>query len=307
MTDEQFCENIQDEICEDLGLTPVDYACKISNINAFLHINREGLKNGKIEKRLLMYKSLAEESIFIEYPGKESTSAYAGLEEKNILNPNDFRPELHTKDGEVLAKLSFVDIIEALVEYSWVHDENIMQKMAALIIKLAYMKGYKNKELMHPSHLIIVNENKQREVMDEKEEDIIERYFLPMNMEIKEYLKDWDKIRLPSRHHEKKIPVSIEGFLYYLDILAQQEDCKYYYTRKIKGAKTLRVGIGRINNLLTVVNVIDRLLCDRPYGDIVSSIGRYVRPIRAKDIEKVTGGLIKVISSTESIAEIEIG
>lgn len=307
MKDVQFHDFIQDEVYENLGLSPVDYTCKISNINAFLHINREGLENGKLEKRLLMYKSLAEESIFIEYPGKESTSTYASLEEKNILNPNDFRPELHTKEGEVIAKLSFIDIIEALVEYSWEHDKNVMQILAALIIKLAYMKDYKNKALVHPSHLIIVHENHQREVMDEKREDIIERYYLPISRDTKECLKGWDKIRLPSRHYEKKIPVSIEGFLYYLDILAQQEDCKYYYTRKIKGNKSLNSGIGRINNLLTVVNVIDRLLSDRPYGDIVSSIGRYVRPIKARDIETVTGGLIKVTSDTDSIVEIKIG
>ena len=40
----------------------------------------------------------------------------------------------------------------------------------------------------------------------------------------------------------------------------------------------MNIKVGRINNLLTVVNVIDRLLCDRPYGDIVSALGNmYVR------------------------------
>ena len=307
MNDEQFSNSLKDEIYGDLGINHEDYLCKMSNIKAFLHINRKGLQNGKIEKRLLMYRSLAGESIFIEYPGKESTAAYAGLEEKNILNPNDFRPELHTADGEILAKLSFIDIIEALVEYAWLHDKETMQKIAALIIKLAYMKGYKYKALMHPSNLIVVHDKKHREVMGEREEDVIERYFLPMSIETKEYLSGWDKINLPSRKYQKKVQVSIEGFLYYLDILAQQEDCKYYYTRRIKGEKSLKVGVGRINNLLTVVNVIDRLLSDRPYGDIVSSIGKYVRPIDSSKIEYVTGGLIEVIEDTNSIVEIEIG
>ena len=193
------------------------------------------------------------------------------------------------------------------MEYSRVHDKKTMQIIAALIVKLAYMKGYNNKELIHPSNIIIVHKDKHREVMDRKDEDVIERYFLPMNKEMKEYLKALGNVRLPSRYYEKKIPVSIEGFLYYLDILAQQEDCKYYYKSLNEGKRTLSVGVGRINNLLTVVNVIDRLLYDRPYGDIVSSIGRYVRPIKAKDIEKVTGGLIKVISGTDTITEIEIG
>lgn len=307
MNEEQFCRSIQDEIYDNLGLNQVGYECKMSNIFAFLNISREGLQNGKIEKRLLMYRSHVDESIYIEYPGKESTSTYVNKEEKNILNPNDFRPELHTKDGEVLAKLSFVDIIEALVEYSWTHDIKTMQIMAALIIKLAYMKGYKNKEIIHPSQLIVINDNNSREVMEIKEEDIIERYFLPMNSEIKDYLSKWDNIKLPSRKHLKKVSVSIEGFLYYLDILAQQEDCKYYYTRQVKGQKTLKVEVGRINNLLTVVNVINRILCDRPYGDIVSLVGRYVKPINISDIENVTGGLIKVISGADSITEIEIG
>lgn len=306
MNHEQFCCSIKDEVYENLGLNKIDYTCKLSNIDAFLNIDREGLENGRLEKRLLMYKSLMDEAIYIEYPGKESTKAYETREKKNLLNPNDFRPELYTKEGEVLAKMSFVDIIEALVEYSHNHDKETMQRMAALIVKIAYMKGYKNKELNHPSHRIIIYEDKTRAVMEEKTEDVIERFFFPINKETKEYLKTWDRIRLPSRHHEKKIDVSIEGFLYYLDVLAQQEDCKYYYKEKSKGGKTIDVKVGRINNLLTVVNVIDRLLCDRPYGDIVSAIGRYVRPIRAKDIESVTGGIIKVTPEVDSIIEIEI-
>lgn len=306
MDTKQFKEIIQETICDDGGLSPADYICKTSNIESFLHINRNGLQNGKLEKRLLMYKSLAEEAIFIEYPGKESTSIYAESEEKNILNPNDFRPELITKEGEVLAKLSLADIVEAVVEYGWKHDEETMKILAALLIRLAYMKGYKCKELVHPSHLIVVHSKKHREIMPEKQEDIIKRYFLPINSETKEYLSNWDKINLPSRDYLKKIPISIEGFLYYLDILAQQEDCKYYYTRKFKGEKTLKVEVGRINNLLTVVNVISRILNNRPYGDIVASLGKYVRPIKVKEIVAVTNGVIKTVSGTESITEMEI-
>lgn len=306
MNHEQFSNSIKGEVYTNLGLNKVDYACKLSNIDAFLNIDREGLENGRLEKRLLMYKSLLEEAIYIEYPGKESTKAYETREKKNLLNPNDFRPELYTNDGEVLAKMSFVDIIEALVEYNQKHDKETMQRMAALIVKIAFMKGYKQRELVHPSHKIIVHPDKTREAMEEKSEDLIERFFFPVNKDTKEYLQTWDKIRLPSRHHEKKIEVSIEGFLYYLDILAQQEDCKYYYKEKSKGGKTMDVKVGRINNLLTVVNVIDRLINDRPYGDIVSALGRYVRPISARDIESVTGGIIKVIPEVDSIIEIEI-
>lgn len=285
------------------GISQIEYECKVSNIDAFLHINRDGLQNGKLEKRLIMYKTLLDETIYIEYPGKESTKEYEDKELKNTLNPNDFRPELHLKDGTISAKMSFVDIAEALVEYSWVHDVETMQILAALIIKLAFMKDYKKVRMVHPSHLISYV-NGIAKINPIEKEDVLERYFIPMNSEMKKILANWDKINLPSRHHERKIPVSIEGFLYYLDILAQQEDCKYYYTRKIKGQTSMDIGIGRINNLLTVVNVIDRLITNRPYGDIIAAMGRYVRPLKRSEFERVTGGIITTKKMNNMITEI---
>lgn len=290
---------------DGLGLCSVDYECKTTNINAFLHINRDGLKNGELEKRLVMYKTLADEIIYIEYPGKESTKTYVAQEVGNILNPNDFRPELHLQDGSITAKLSLVDISEALVEYAWNHDIETMQIMAAWIIRLAFMKGYKRVKLMHPSQLIYFN-GKNPQVGPVINDDIIDRFFLPMDIEMKNILAEWDKINLPSRHHETKLEVSIEGFLYYLDILAQQEDCKYFYTRKSKGIKAFDIGIGRINNLLTVVNVIDRLITNRPYGDIIGTMGRYVRPLKRSEFERVTGGLVTLNDTMDDITEIEL-
>lgn len=127
-----------------------------------------------------------------------------------------------------------------------------------------------------------------------------------MNRETKEYLSSWGKIRLPNRDYSKKVLVSIEGFLYYLDILAQQEDCKYYYTRKLKGNKNMKIGVGRVNNLLTIVNVINRIINDRPCGDIVSSFGKGVRPIKTVEMELVTGGLVKAVTDLEGVLEIEL-
>lgn len=290
-------------VSDGTGICQVDFECKTSNINTFLHIDREGLKNGELEKRLIMYKTFLEETIYIEYPGKESTKEYESKELKNMMNPNDFRPELHLPDGSITAKLSFVDISEALVEYAWTHDIATMQMLAAMIIRLAFMREYKKVKLVHPSQLIrYVGKTPIEEPIENK--DVIERYFLPINSELKSILAMWDKINLPSRHHEKKLEVSIEGFLYYLDILAQQEDCKYYYTRKSKGQKSIDIGIGRINNLLTVVNVIDRLITNRPYGDIIGSMGRYVRPIKRSEFERVTGGLVTITTMVDNITEI---
>lgn len=287
------------------GICQNDYECKTANINTFLHIDREGLKNGELEKRLIMYKSFLEETIYIEYPGKESTKEYESKEMKNMLNPNDFRPELYLPDGSITAKLSLVDISEALVEYAWKHDIATMQMLAAMIIRLAFMRKYKKVRMVHPSQLIrYVDKNSFEEPIENKE--VLERYFLPINSEVKTALAKWDKINLPSRRHEHKLGVSIEAFLYYLDILAQQEDCKYYFTRKSKGQKTIDISIGRINNLLTVVNVIDRLNTNRPYGDIIGTMGRYVRPIKRSEFERVTGGLVTVVESSDDVTEMEL-
>lgn len=306
ITEEDFRCYLEEEIGEGNGVSKSDYKCKISNIEAFLHIDREGLQNGKLEKRLLMYKSLAEEKVFIQYPGKESTKVYANADAKNMLNPNDFRPELYMPDGEISAKLSFVDIAESIVEYCWTQNEQTIQMLAAIIIRIAYMKGYKYKEILHPSQLIKIDYSRIGKVLPSDKKEIIGRYFLPLNSELKEYLSSWNKINLPNRSYKKKIAVSIEGFLYYLDILAQQEDCKYYYTGKIKGVTCINITIGRINNLLTLVNIINRLLCNRPYGDIIATMGKYVRPLNSTDFEQVTGGIIKTIRKEENILELKI-
>lgn len=308
MTTEEFADSLAVIISDagksdGTGLIEDDYLSKKTNIDAFLQIERTGLKNGQLEKRLLMYKSLAEESVYIEYPGKESTNAYVQIDNKKMMNPNDFRPELHLVNGDVSAKMSLVDIAESVVEYCREHDERTGQILAAMIIRLAYMKGYRYKELIHPSQLISFEEGGKKTVHSMERKDKIGRYFLAVTKDAKSFLNEFDNINIPSVGYKRKLKVSMEGFLYYLDILAQQEDCKYYYTRKQKG-ETLKVEIGRINNLLTIANVIDRIQDDRPFGDIIGTMGRYVRPLKASNFEKVTGGIVTITKDTNNIMTI---
>ena len=66
------------------------------------------------------------------------------------------------------------------------------------------------------------------------------------------------------------------------------------------------VNRGRINSILTVVNIIDRIQDDRPYGDIVGRMGLNPNAIKRERIEKVTGGIIAVEKNVHGIEYIQI-
>lgn len=131
-------------------------------------------------------------------------------------------------------------------------------------------------------------------------------YFLSLGNELRQELLSWPLINVPNRKHDSMIPISIEGLLFYMDILAQQEDCKYYYSAQRRGLHQMSVAVGRINNLLTIVNIIDHLLQGKPIDDITQSLQTRVLPISPTHIERVTGNIITVHKDHRAISKLNI-
>lgn len=288
-----------------IALSITQYALKTSNIDSFFSIDRTGLKNKEREHLLLMYRSSVDEKIYIEYPGKESTIAYAVSAANRILNPYDFRPELYLHDGTLIARLSFLDIANSILEYKQHITTAQLQIFAALLIRIAFMEGYSYFEEAHPRFLVTF-ENGARSVSSSESSLNLGRHFLRLNSELKQELQTWPLVNVPSRKYDSTVPISIEGLLYYMDMLAQQEDCKYYYSAQRRGSHHMSVSIGRINNLLTIVNIIDRLLLGKPINDIIKSLKIGVAPIAPINFGRVTGNIITVHQDFRSISKLNI-
>lgn len=250
-----------------------------------------------------MYRSSVDEKIYIEYPGKESTTVYATSAVNKILNPHDFRPELYLHDGTLIARLSFLDI--ANLEYKQRITTAQLQIFAALLIRIAFMEGYNYFEEVHP-RLLVTFENGSRNISSSESALNLGRYFLHLNSELKQELQTWPLVNVPSRKYDSTVPISIEGLLYYMDMLAQQEDCKYYYSTQRRGSHQMSVGVGQINNLLTTVNIIDCLLQGKPINNLTTSLRIGVAPIAPINFGRVTWNIITVHGDFRSISKLNI-
>lgn len=275
------------------ALSAAQYRSKIANIHAFFSIDRTGLANGGLEHLLLMYRSSAGERIFIEYPGKESTAAYAASGPAKIQNPYDLRPELYLQDGTLIAKLSFFDIADSIVRYQEALGEARSQILAAMLIRLAFMEGFSYVLRAHPRS-IVTFPNGIRTVTGPSDAVVLGRYFLSLGHCLKGELSSWPLIEVPDRERQSMVPITAEGLLYYMDMLSQQEDCKYYHSARMRGLRRMSIGVGRVNNLLTIANIIDRSRQGRSCEAMIDRLRSGVFPLEPTAFGRVTGGIVTV-------------
>lgn len=287
-----------------VGLSVIQYGIKTANIAAFFSIDRTGLANKQKEHMLLMYRSLAGETIYIEYPGKESTPEFASSGPDKLLNSYDFRPELYLADGTLIARLSFSDIAKAIQDYHYRISERQMQLFASMLIKMAIMDGYSYYKDEHPRYQVTFD-NGIREVSPVPSLSL-GRYYLSLSSGLKKTLAQWPQLSVPNRSYNCQVPISIEGLLYYIDSLAQQEDCKYYYLSQKRGRMQMPVGIGRVNSILTIVNVIYHLLQMKPCDEIIGSLKIGVYPLMPQLFEKATGGIITAHEDIRAISKLNV-
>lgn len=83
--------------------------------------------------------------------------------------------------------------------------------------------------------------------------------------------------------------ISLEGFLYYNDLLAQNEDCKYRYLHGLKWKPTA----GRINNCLSHLTVIAHLRGQIGISKLIDSFQRTgVAPLPQSRFSEACGDLV---------------
>ncbi|MBV4446407.1 hypothetical protein KM799_07295 [Clostridium tyrobutyricum] len=250
------------------------------NIDAFANIDRKKLEFGTRERRLRLYKTQLGEKIYIQYPGKETKSAN--------IRPWDFRPKLKLKDGSYMRDLSFADIWDDLYRIGE-HNNKALGVLATVFFRMAYMIDTRLVECQYSYQDIYTNGNLYNDV-DEiyDESEYLKWYSYNPNADMMNYLNDKiGNIR----------GVSIEAYLYYNDLLAQNEDCKYFYRDCHDNHIKWNPNIGRLNTFLTHISVIGFLKKDLSFSQIMTKFqnGRGIAPVLIREIYDITNGLVRTI------------
>ena len=241
------------------------------NINVFSRLDRSGLSFRNLERRLMIYTTLAGEKIWIQYPGKETLTG----------KPWDFRPKMYIENTKsLMPDLAFPDIWDDLAA---IHTSNpeALEVLGAILFRMAYMEGYVKKSISCVFEDINMVTN-----------NVVNRGSI--NLEI--YVPQFDTAILSEL--QKEIGCirnsSLEGYLLYNDLLVQNEDCKYYYRDTYEKGVEWNSTIGRRNTLLTHLSVIEYIQGTIKFSAIMNRFqrGRGVAPITLGSISTITGGII---------------
>lgn len=241
---------------------------KIENINSFDNLDRDGLVYGATEKRVLLYNTQCGEKIYMQYPGKESTR------EGNRF-PLDARPVLKKADGTFAPDMDFKriwDIIDAIGN-AYQRDMDIL---ATIFLRIAYMLEYQNNNLQYECETIDIAANS---VIDCQSINLVWNS-LSLNSDVIETLNDRFGIFEG---------ISLEAFLYYNDLLAQNEDCKYHYLQGVRW----NISTGRINNCLSHLTVISHLRGKMGISELIDRFQRTgVAPLPQSRFSDACGDLV---------------
>lgn len=251
---------------------------RLFNIREFNKISREGLKYGDNERMLCLYETLNGEKIYIQYPGKESA--------KSNSMPLDFRPKLKMNNGEFISDISFGHIWDILSEIA-----NSQQKdlpfVATIFLRLGYMYGYIKTEAKYEYKDIDIKEN--REI--ERGKISHEWYLLELEDDIWFTLNDRiGEIRMSNRE-----VFSFEGFIKLVDLLFQNEDCKYYYKNVyIDGKSDYKLNNGRTQSSETNLLIINHLEKNTKLSELLNAFqkSRGVPKIRKQEYSIVTNNMV---------------
>lgn len=245
---------------------------KLENIDSFNRLSRDGLLYGVTERRLLLYETIAGEKLYMQYPGLESNRTGGNY------FPYDARPVLQKSDGSFIADMDFKKIWDIIDNVGQNHRGDI-DILATIFLRIAYMIQYQHFDGLY--HCDTVNITTGNVLSNEN------IYFswnaLVLSHDIAETLND----RFYTIREIEGI--SLEGFLYYNDLLAQNEDCKYSFLKQEKWD----IKTGRINNCLSHLTVISHIRGKIGISKLIDSFQRTgVAPLPQSRFSEACGDLV---------------
>jgi hypothetical protein len=230
------------------GLRSDSTRIRKANINWVVELDRAGLAFGRQERRVLIRETSAGERLFIQYPGKESARV------RGVKRPWDFRPKLIRANGTVGDDLSFLMIWDALfeLEEAMRAREGAIRLLATLFYRMAFMLDHKPSRLSQlPSHSVPFPSDGDVSIGAPASVATTELFMYEPPKDAVDYL---------SSIVPECCGMSLEAFLHYNDLLAWNEDCKYYHREAMKPSPKWLCSTGRLNTLLTHINVIGFIL-----------------------------------------------
>ncbi len=274
------------------------YARRVQNINWIRDLPREDLEYGRSEIGLLLNVTALGERIHIQYPGKESVKT------KRRPHPYvwDFRPKVILTDGSYGPDLSFENIWDILFEQLEPIKEasvEIRRVLAILFYRMAYMVDFTKhgNSIRIPTRHVTYDPKEQLADETGRALPMFWGYNPPLKViqALSEIVPNWGSM-------------SFEAFLHYNNLLAWNEDCKFYYrdTAIRGGSWTGTEGTGRVNTLLTHVRIIGFILDEVKPSTLLGGFSRRrgvsVGMCSPEGEEK--GGRIELFRGKEAVLEV---
>jgi hypothetical protein len=256
----------------------ISYPRRLENIRWIEKLPREGLEYGQLEMMVPIVTTLKGETLFIQFPGKESVSTTR----REWSNKWDFRPKLVRSDNSSGPDLSFQGIWDILFERLRPvknGNQRAIRALATLFYRMAYMVDF------------------VRETPGTVRIRMVESGNRPAGEGVLTLGPYWGyspstkTLRFLSESLPEWNGMSWEAFLHYNNLLAWNEDCKYYFRdtkvkqERWKGSQ----GTGKVNTLLTHVRVIGFILDEVKPSALLSgfSQGRGVSPATVDEVARI--------------------
>lgn len=235
-----------------------------------------------IEEQLILFNTTAGEQVAIQYPGKES------IETGDKERPYDFRPKIITSEGVILRDLVFADMW-SLVEGIHSSHSDMLKTLAALFFQLGRMTSHD-----------MITEDYNYNVIDSSD-TVVQSGFrtltwnkLYIDTDILESLNTF----IPYIPIDKDCSISFEAFLYFFDMILQNEDSKYFYKKN-------NLSSGRIQTsdsmLLLVSYFTGHTSLSTLLQRYVSGFG--VGKCQIQEIEPATGNLVHLVNRKNDLIE----
>lgn len=216
------------------------------NTSTIYELDRENLRHDSFERRMLVYSTLMNEKIFIEYPGKEST--------RSVPMPKDTCPGYSREEEMITLDTSFGDIWNVL-DYLGKTHKAYLPILASVLIHMACMDSYREKNIDRECWDIIIEGDNKTYVLSSNRRAAF--YEINFTKRVWETLNDmFNGICIRGQN------LSFEAFIKYFDVLLMNEDSKYAYEAVMKEEADYdnwKYDKGRINTIGTCLSVIGYL------------------------------------------------
>jgi hypothetical protein len=190
-------------------------------------------------------------------------------------------------DGSYGPDLSFYDVWDTLFEeFDELGKDGIgaARALAAVFYRMAFMIDHTPDYEFEAETRLVDGSEDPLTTLQTESYDTVYRYTPP-----EEVIQELSNV-LPDLGG-----MSLEAFLHYNDLMAWNEDCKYYY-RDTDGGDTDWdwPRTGRIKNLLTHISILGIITGDLRLSRVLNKFqsGRGVAPVTKAEAEAITDGII---------------